>query len=87
MRIYERERHKRYAKGTLVVATANFCAEKIQVREKEKLLLKILVLLQKILCKKLRFCSFFFDFKNGQNFPSDHAWGSKNRIGSKNSYM
>ncbi|XP_019864138.1 PREDICTED: uncharacterized protein LOC109593544, partial [Amphimedon queenslandica] len=30
IRIYERERHKRYATGTLVVATANFCAEKVQ---------------------------------------------------------
>ena len=70
MRIYERERHKRYAKGTLVVATANFCAEKIQVREEEKLVIENFSV---IFVQKLRFGSFFFDFKNGQDFPLDHG--------------
>ena len=32
MRIMEREKQRRYAKGTLVVATATFRAEKFQVR-------------------------------------------------------
>lgn len=32
MKIIEREKHRRYAKGTLVVATANFRAENFKVR-------------------------------------------------------
>ena len=32
MKIIEREKHRRYAKGTLVVATATFRAENFKVR-------------------------------------------------------